>query len=443
MKIAIAVILSFGVTLGMVVGVLPRFRGGAAPEITAVKVEPASKGDLVESVAAPGEIQPLKKVQISAKVAAPIISMPYKEGADVKKDTLLVQLDDKDLKAIRRQFEAQRLGQQQQIEVAKQRIDAQRASVRASRAMLADLERDLERNKSLVATHDVSQSVLDTAGAKYEEQREQIDATEKNLVADETNLTVMAAELDAAKAQVEKVDEDIKYTKISAPFDGTLTVVKAEEGEMVVTGTMNNAGTMILEIADLTKMLMVAHVDESQIDSIKVGQHAIVRIGAYHDQLFEGTVDTVGESRTTDTLDQTKYFQIKILLSLKGRRIRSGLSADVDIETQRQTGVIRVPSQSVMGRPIDQLPEELRNSPEIEKGKTFATVVFRLIDNKAVMTPVTVGASDDTHTIIKSGLKENEPVIVGPYKILEALTNGQTVKAEATGPATKPSGGKL
>jgi len=285
--------------------------------------------------------------------------------------------------------------------------------------------------------------VLDTAGAKYDEQREQIACTEKNLLADETNLSVMAAQLDAAKAQVEKADEDIKYTKITAPFDGTLTVVKAEEGEMVVTGTMNNAGTMILEIADLSKMLMVAHVDESQIDSIKVGQHANVRIGAYHDQMFEGTVHTVGESRTTDTLDQTKYFEIKILLDLKGRRIRSGLSADADIETQRQTGVIRVPSQSVMGRPIDQLPEDLKNSPEIEKGKTFATVVFRLIDNKAVMTPVTVGASDDTHTIIKSGLKENEPVIVGPYKILEALTHLQIVKTEASAPTTKPAGGKL
>jgi HlyD family secretion protein len=431
LKIAISAIVAVGITLGIVFGVVPRFRGNAAPDITEVKVEPAIKGDLIESVAAPGEIQPLKKVQISAKVAAPITEMPYKEGAEVKKDAMLVQLDDKDLKAVKRQFDAQRVAQEQQIEVAKQRIDAQHASIRASQAMLADLKRDMDRNKSLVETHDVSQSILDTAGAKYDEQREQIAATEKNLIADETNLKVMAAQLDAAIAQVQKAEEDISYTTILAPFDGTLTVVKAEVGEMVVTGTMNNAGTMILEIADLTKMLMVAHVDESQIDSIKVGQHAIVRIGAYRDQVFEGTVDTVGESRTTDTVDQTKYFQIKILLDLKkGRRIRSGLSADVDIETQRQKGVIKVPSQSVMGRPIDQLPDELKNSPEIEKGKTFATVVFRCVDNKAVMTPVSVGASDDTHTIVKSGLKESDPIIVGPYKILESLTNGQVVKVQ-------------
>jgi HlyD family secretion protein len=130
---------------------------------------------------------------------------------------------------------------------------------------------------------------------------------------------------------------------------------------------------------------------------------------------------------------------VKIKIDRKGKRIRSGLSADVEIQTQQFGNMIRVPSQAVMGRPIDQLPEELRKSPEIEKGKSFATVVFRCIDNKAVMTPVTVGASDDTHTVVKSGLKENDPVIVGPYKILESLQNEQVVKIEGSGSTTQPT----
>src|SRR6185369_11597906 len=148
------------------------------------------------------------------------------------------------------------------------------------------------------------------------------------------------------------------------------------------------------EVADLQTMLMVAKLDESQIDPVRVGQHALVRIQAFRDVIFEGEVESVGESRTTDTLDQTKYFQIKVRLKdLKGRRVRSGLSADVEIETQKHEGVIRVPSQAVMSRPLDQLPADLRNSAEIEKGKSFATVVFRMVGDKAVMTPVTVGPS--------------------------------------------------
>jgi HlyD family secretion protein len=434
------------VVLGLMGGVayfvFARVRAASAQTgIIEVRVEPAARGSLIESVSAPGEIQPLTKVSISAKVAAPIVKMPFKdrEGQPVHQGDLLVKLDDDDLQAIKRQLEAEKTAQQQNIEVARQRIIAQRASIRASRAMVADLKRDFDRQTSLVATHDVSQSVLDTAQAKYDEQMEQIASAEQNLVADETNLKVMAAQLVAAEAQVDKAQKDIDYTTINSPIDGTVTSIKAEVGEMVVTGTMNNAGTVIMEVADLDKMLMIARVDESQIDAVKKDQHATVRIQAYRDQVFDGTVYTVGESRTTDQLDQTKYFEVKIALDRKGRRIRSGLSADVEIETQSHNDAIKVPSQSVMSRPLEQLPAELRKSPDVEKGKSFATVVFRCINNKAVVTPVTVGPSDDTHTAIKSGLNENDPVITGPYKILESLQDGQAVKVETSAPTTQPA----
>lgn len=417
----------------------------AQANITEVRVEPAVRGNLIESVSAPGEIQPLTKVSISAKVDAPVVEMPFKdkEGSPVKKGDLLVKLDGDDLQAIKRQLEAQKIAQEKSIEVARERIDAQHAAIRASEATLADLKRDLDRNTSLVSTHDVSQSVLDTSQSKYDEQLESIASAKQNLVADETNLKVMAAQLVAAQAQVDKAQKDIDYTTITSPIDGTVTSIKAEVGEMVITGTMNNPGTVIMEVADLDKMIMVAHVDESQIDAVKAGQHAFVRIQAYRDQVFDGKVYTVGESRTTDQLDQTKYFEVKIALDRKGRRIRSGLSADVEIETQSHSDTIKVPSQAVMGRPIEQLPADLRHSPDIERGKSFATVVFRCINNKAVITPVTVGPSDDTHTAIKSGLNANDPIIVGPYKILESLQDGQAVKLESSGPSTQPAAPKV
>jgi HlyD family secretion protein len=446
LKITAIVLVLVGILGGAGYYALVRYRTASAQSgITEVRVEAAARGNLVESVSAPGEIQPLTKVSISAKVAAPIVQMPFKdkEGSPVHKGDLLVKLDDADLQAVKRQLEAQQVAQEKSIQVARERIDAQRAAIRASRATLADLKRDLDRNTSLVATHDVSQSVLDTAQAKYDEQLEQIASAEQNLVADDTNLKVMAAQLVAAGAQVDKADKDIGYTTITSPIDGTVTSVKAEVGEMVVTGTMNNAGTVIMEVANLDKMIMVARVDESQIDAVKSGQHAVVRIQAYRDQVFDGTVYTVGESRTTDQLDQTKYFEVKIALDRKGRRIRSGLSADVEIETQSHKDAIKVPSQAVMGRPLEQLPAGLRRSPDIERGKSFATVVFRCINNKAVITPVTVGPSDDTHTAIKSGLNVNDPVIVGPYKILEGLQDGQAVKLEAVPPTTQPAVGKV
>src|SRR6476619_5501908 len=110
-------------------------------------------------------------------------------------------------------------------------------------------------------------------------------------------------------------------------------------------------------------------------------------------------------------------------------RMPTGLNADADIETSRQEGV-KVPSQSVVGRAIDTLPPEARE--KAEKDKSMVSVVYRYINGKAVATPVKVGASDDTHTVILEGLKEGDQVISGPYKALDTLQNDQVVSVEAS-----------
>jgi HlyD family secretion protein len=108
------------------------------------------------------------------------------------------------------------------------------------------------------------------------------------------------------------------------------------------------------------------------------------------------------------------------------------LTADVEVETARHEDVLTIPSQAVLGRAVDELPQALRDKPEVDKSKSLVTVVYRIVDGKAVVTPVRVGASDVTRTIIESGLNEGESVIVGPYKVLEKLTNDQKVKDEKT-----------
>jgi HlyD family secretion protein len=238
----------------------------------------------------------------------------------------------------------------------------------------------------------------------------------------------------------------LTYCTIKSPIDGVVTRRKAEVGEMVVTGTMNNAGTVIMEVADLSQMMMFARIDETSIASVKVGQHAKVRIQAFADEIFDGTVETVALARNDDSSSMnrmsasegsTRYFEAKIRLKTDGRRIPSGLAADADVETKTHQG-IRVPSQSVLGRPLDSLSADARTKPEVDSTKSIATVVYRYLDGKAVATPVKVGPSDETHTLILSGLKDGEPVIVGPYKILETLADGQQLPKE-TAPSTRPT----
>jgi len=179
-----------------------------------------------------------------------------------------------------------------------------------------------------------------------------------------------------------------------------------------------------------------------------------VRMEAYRDKTFEGTVVSValanfdpntarggGNRFMMQNNDGSKFYKTEILLKTDGQRIFSGLTADVDIETKRWDDVLKIPSQSVLGRAVDELPEGIRNNPEVDKTKTMVPVVYRSVNGKAIVTPVTIGGSDLTHTVIKSGLSENDAIITGPFKVLESIKHDQQIKEErpATRPTTKPS----
>jgi len=243
---------------------------------------------------------------------------------------------------------------------------------------------------------------------------------------------VLQHNLEAADAAIAQAKEALSYTTITSPIDGVITRINAEVGEMVITGTMNNPGPVIMAIADLSQMLLVAEVDEADIGSLQVGEQATVHIQAFPDYKFKGTVSSVALThRLTST--GTKYFKTKILLDNEPNapKLYSGLTGNADIETRRHTNVLKVPSQAVLGRPLDELPLEIReNCDEIDSTKTFATLVYRYVDGKAVATPVKIGPSYMTHTIIHSGISENDQVVVGPYKVLEGLKHNQKLTDE-------------
>lgn len=438
MKTIIAIVVGAIVVVGAVVAVAFKMRSGMETnEGTIVRIEPASIRDLIETVTAPGQVQPKTKVSISAKVAARVVELPYKEGDSVTKGSattqpsVLLRLDSKDLEAQLRAAEARYAAQSAQLTVAASRISAQEANLDASKVMLNDAERDLKRQRGLLETKDVSQSTVDTSQAKFDQLKAQFDASRRTIEAEKTNLQVIRHQLEAADAEIAQARDSLSYTTILSPIDGVITRINSQVGELVVIGTMNNPGTVIMEVADLNKMLVNARIDEGNVAQVKVGQKAKVRSQAYANEIFDGTVDTVALSQTEEK-DGSKYYKTEILLKTDGRRIFSGLTADVDIETARHEKVLAVPSQAVLGRPVDELPQSMRNLPEVDKSKTLVTVVYRMIDGKAVVTPVKVGPSDITHTLIESGVKAGDQVIVGPYKVLESLAHDTKVRDEKT-----------
>ncbi|TKJ34273.1 MAG: hypothetical protein CEE38_18380 [Planctomycetes bacterium B3_Pla] len=407
---------------------------------TTVRVENAQSGELIEFVSAPGEIEPLSNVQISAKVSARVVALPYDEGATVTKGdpnanppvlpSVLVQLDSKDWESQLVSAQAGRDAQAAQIDVEKARIDSQKANLVGLSASLEQARRNMERQRGLLQSKDIAQATFDQTKAQYDELKAQYAAAESTLQAAVLNLIVLQHNLEAADARIDQAKEALSYTTIVSPIDGTVTRLNAEVGELVMTGIMNNPGTIILQVGDLSEMLVVAQVDEADVGKLEVGQKARVHIQAWPNKIFDGKVMTVALSHKFGN-QGTKYYEAEVLLIDPNEQVFTGMTADVDIAVAEHGEVLIVPSQAVLGRKVDELPVKIRDKlTEQEKKKAFASLVYVYKDGKAVATPVKIGASNTTQTLIESGLTAEDKIVVGPYKELEKLKHEQRIQDE-------------
>ena len=438
-------IIGIVVTLVVVSGLLGyrNQRKAAAAEAAGavVRLETVGRSEFVEVVSAPGQIEPKTEVEISAKIAGRILQLPNEEGASVTKGnpaadppippSVLVQLDSADMESQLRSAEAGRDAQQAQVAVENARSAAQKSSLEGLAATVNRPRLEYERQKKLRESRDISQAAFEQTEYAYQELKAQYESAAHNIAAAELNLVVMSHNLKAAQARVDQARETLSYTTITAPIDGVVTQLNAEIGEVVMTGTMNNPGTVIMKVADLGVMMLVAEVDEANVGMLGLGQKAAVRVQAFWDEIFEGTVESIALTHRFSS-SGVKYYRTRIILSGDVQKLYTGLTGAVEIETRRHADAIKVPSQAVMGYLVDELPAAIRSeNPLVNDRKMETPVVFRFIDGKAVVTPVTIGPSDLTHTLIHDGLADGDSVIVGPYKVLETLRHNTAVRQES------------
>ena len=373
-----------------------RAGGRSGSEVITITVEPDR---LVRTISAPGDVEPRRKVNISARVSAQIIALPFREGDFVNEGDVIIRLDDKTLKADLASNEASLRGTEARLE--------------GSRATHINAVAEWERIDSLYKTSDVSKAELDTSDV-------QLRIAESNLRAAEQNVEV-------ARAGVTRAQESVGYTVIKAPMDGRITRLNSEVGE-TVTGSVTNFGTVILELADLTEMLVNAEIDESDIAPIRIGQSARVYINAFDGVVFEGTVESIALQHSYDPSDRSKYYKTEILLHLDDdAQIFAGLTANVEVEVETLEGVLKIPSQAVIDKRVDELDADIADSEIVDKNKTFVRVVYVFKDGKAIETPIRIGPSDLTATAVLAGLNPGDEVIVGPWKILQELNNEKVV----------------
>lgn len=377
--------------------------GGGEGAGEAVQTQAAAVGDIVRTVSAPGSIEPRTRVQISSQVSARVLALPFREGDTVRKGDVVVRLDPQDLVAVLDSAEAGMKGQQ--------------ARLGGAEAMLINARLEYERLRSLFETGDVTRAEMEGSEASYLQAQSDKQALEHGI--------------EQAQAQIDQAKKDLENTTINSPMDGIITTLNAEVGETVIVGTTNNAGSVILEIADLSSMLLKAAVDEANIAPVRVGQEARVFINAYPEREYRGTVRRIGLKRQV-AQDGTGTFEVEIELELdEGETLYSGLTASTDIAVEHFYDTLRVPSQAVVDRRVDDLPPGVReNNPLVDADKTFTRVVYQIVGGKAVVTPVRAGASDLTGTQVLGGLSAGDVVVTGPFRVLVNLKHDQALHAE-------------
>lgn len=380
--------------------VMKQFNPGAKP--TEVRVEPVVRGNLVKVVNAPGTVEAREKRNISARVSSKIIALPFEEGDDVRAGDVVARLDAEDLLA--------------DLASAEAGLKGDEARLLSAQADLAEAEADVQRVRGLYETKDVALEVLEASEARYLRAQAAVKMAEHAI--------------EMGRAAVARAKKSVEFTTLTSPIDGTITKLRMKVGEQVL-GTFNNEGTVIMEIADLSVMMLRARVDESNIVPVREGQPAKVTVTAYGDRVFTGRVDRVRAQRD-ESLDGTGYIEAEVLLDLPaGERVKIGLNGNVDIEVDVLRDVLKIPSQAVMDRRVDDLPKDLvDSSPLIDRNKTYARVVYRIEGGKARAVPVSVGPSDLTHTVILAGLEEGDEVITGPFKTLLELKHDAAVVKE-------------
>jgi len=383
----------------------------------------AKSGSIIGKVNGPGAINPEAIVDISAHLPGKITNLAVKEGDPVTKGQLLLELD-------RTQYEAR-------ASEAHATVEAQKSQVELARAQFDKSQLDLKRAEGL-HTHGLSSDQdLDLARTQGRVEEARLRAAEQTY--EQTVASARAAEDDLAKC---------RYT---SPMDGIVSRLNVRAGEIAVTGTMNNPGTVLLSIADLARMEVQAEIDETDVVDVKLAQKVKVKVDAMPDTSFTAAVTEIANTaitRNKGTQEEVTNFTVKAVLLERVPQLRPGMSATVEIETAQRDNVVKVPIQAVVSRSVEKEKKAFERNTSKGKSKAKGDVaqaamagdededdtndkrvdgVYILKDGRAVFTRLRTGIGDDRFIEVQTGLGAGDRVITGPYQTLRTMESGKKV----------------
>lgn len=388
-----------------------------------VEVAKANEIIIVETVSATGKIQPEIEVKISSEVSGEIIALPVKEGQVVKKGDLLVKINP----------DLYTSGYNRTIAGLSQT----KAGLSQADAAFKEAKANYDRNKILFDKGIISKSDWDRAISNFETAKASKESAYFNVK--------------SASATVNEAKDNLGRTTIYAPADGTISMLNVELGERVL-GTQQMAGTEILRVANLNNMEVEVEVNENDIVKINVGDSSRVQVDAYLKKQFRGIVTSISNSASSAlTANQVTNFKVKVRILkesyqdlLAGKPasyspFRPGMTATVDIITERKEKVIAVPISSVVVKSDTAAVKKLKVDDPIseeniinQKSDKKLECVFLKVGEKAKIRIIKTGIQDDTNIEVTEGLKPGDIVIVGPYNtVSKDLNSGDKVKVSS------------
>ena len=418
---------------------------------TTVTVETIQKRDLEAIVSASGKIEPKKTVNISAQTPGRVTRLGVEEGDRVKSGQFLLQIDPVNAEAaVRRDIAA--------VAGAQTGLEQSRVSLQSARASLDLAQKNLKRQQELWSAGLTTRETLERAQSELEMRESDLKAREQEIKTRETQLNQQQAGLASSQHTLAQV-------RFDAPFDGIVTRRNIEEGENVVIGTMNNAGTVLLTVADMSIIEAEVEVDETDIPFVQIGQKTIVKIDAIPDREFSGRVTEIGNSpiQTAGTGTTRTATNFKVTITIDGQipDVRPGFTCTAEITTATKKQVVAVPIQAMSVRELtydaqgnvvhEQRPPKPRfqfGPPQPAQSAAPAELkpgekreekegVFLMKDGKATFQIVKTGIAGERYLEVLTGLKEGDQVITGPFDSVRGMYEGDAVKT-----APKPGANK-
>jgi HlyD family secretion protein len=407
---------------------------------TTVNVEAVQKRDLQAIVSASGKIQPHNSVNISADTMGRVTNLAVDEGYRIKKGQFLMQIDPKLLAMSVDQGEAS-------LAAARSTMEQLRVAIDSAKAALKTAQDAYARQQQLWKGGLTTREQLDLAEQTLHMRESDVASATKQIETQQLRMKQEQSSLDSAKYTLSKV-------RIESPIDGIVTKRNIQEGETVVVGTMNNAGTVLLTIADMSDIEAQVEVDETDIPTVTIGQKAKITIDAMAGKSFVGHVVEIGNSpiSTTGTTSasQATNFLVKVKVDDQIPDVRPGFTCTAEITTATRAQALAIPIQATTVREmvVDKASGAIvRDDPKAKGRAGGGTVeaqelkpsqerkelegVFVVKDNKALFTPIKTGIAGEKYFEALSGVSAGDQVIIGPFSSVRELKDGGPVKIEA------------